>query len=82
MFCYKHDCCFSFRMNPPSASHMSGVWERMNQSFRGILDAILPQHGMQLDDKSFCTYICDIAEILKYCPKVLNTYTMLVIPKR
>ena len=55
---------FSFRMNPPSKSHMSGVLERMIRSVRGILDVILSQHGTQLDDKSLRTYMCEKVAIL------------------
>ena len=67
-FLLQNDCSFSFRMNPPSASHMGGVWERMIRSVRSILDVILSQHGSQLDDESLRTYMCEIAAILNCRP--------------
>ena len=54
-FLLQNDCNFSFRMNPPSASHMGGVRERRIRSVRGILDVILSQHETQLDDESLRT---------------------------
>ena len=42
----------NFRMNPPYASHMGGVWERQIRTVRGVLSGILDQHGSQLDDES------------------------------
>ena len=41
-----------FRMNPPYASHMGGVWERQIRTVRGVLSGILDHHGHQLDDES------------------------------
>ena len=55
-------------MNPPSASHMGGVWERIIRSVRSILDVILSQHGAQLDDESLRTYMFKIAAILNCRP--------------
>ena len=67
-FLLQNDCDFSFRMNPPSASHMGGVWKRMIRSVRSILEVILSQHGTQLDDESLRTYMCEIAAILNCRP--------------
>ena len=67
-FLLQNYCNFSFRMNPPSASHMGGVWERMIQSVTGILDVIHSQHRTQLDDESLLTYMCEIAAILNCRP--------------
>lgn len=44
---------FEFKMNPPSASHMGGVWERQIRSVRAILCALLQSSGQQLDDECF-----------------------------
>ncbi len=67
-FLLENNCSFSFKMNPPAASHMGGVWERMIRSVRSILDVILSQHGSQLDDESLRTYMCEIAAILNCRP--------------
>ena len=36
--------------NPPSASHMGGVWERMIRTVRKVLLAIMPTHALMTDD--------------------------------
>ena len=41
----------TFKMNPPHASHMGGVWERMIRSVRNVLSALLNAHGDRLDDE-------------------------------
>ena len=43
---------FEFKMNPPSSSHMGGVWERQIPSIRLILCVLLQSSGQQLDDES------------------------------
>ncbi len=59
---------FEFRMNPPSSSHMGGVWERLIRSVRSILSVILAQHSTQLDDESLRTFMYEIAAILNSRP--------------
>ena len=44
---------FSFKMNPPSASHMGGSWERQIRTVRSVLTSLLAESGRQLDDESF-----------------------------
>ena len=55
---------FEFKMNPPSASHMGGVWERQICSVCAILCAILQSSGQQLDDESFRTVMCEAEAIV------------------
>ena len=49
----KDQCGFvTFKINPPHASHMGGVWERQTRSVRNILNVLLYNHGQILDDES------------------------------
>ena len=57
-----------FIFNPPSASHMGGVWERQIRNVRNILAGLLLQHGNQLDDESFRTLLCEVEAILNSRP--------------
>lgn len=70
-----NDCHIEFRMNPPTASHMGGVWERLIGSVRRILDSILLLHGSQLDDESLQTYLCEVASIINGRPLTLENLT-------
>lgn len=45
-----------WRFNPPTASHMGGVWERQIRSVRKILSVLLKEQA--LDDESLCTLMC------------------------
>ena len=55
---------FKFKMNPPSASHMGGVWERQIRSVRAILCALLQSSGQQLDDELLRTFMCEAEAIV------------------
>ena len=35
--------------NPPSASHMGGVWERVIRTVRKVLNGLLQEHGSRLE---------------------------------
>ena len=59
---------FSFKMNVPSASHMGGIWERQIRSVRNVLSALLFHHGLQLDDESLRTFMCETAAIVNSRP--------------
>ena len=67
-----NDCQIEFRMNPPTASHMGGVWERLIGSVRRILDSLLLQNGTQLDDESLRTYLCEVAAVINGRPLTLE----------
>ena len=56
----KDDCDWiTLQANVPHASHMGGMWERMIRSVRGVLASILLQHGGQLDDDLFQTFMIE-----------------------
>ncbi|XP_068742045.1 uncharacterized protein [Montipora capricornis] len=48
--------------NPPTASHMGGVWERMIRSVRKILNAVLKEQN--LTEESLVTLMCEVEAIL------------------
>lgn len=52
------DC--EFLMNPPSASHMGGVWERQIRTIRSVLSAILDQSARRLDVISLRTFLYEV----------------------
>ena len=56
----------TWKFNPPTASHMGGVWERMIRSVRKILRALL---GEQLvSDESLRTMMTEVQSILNSRP--------------
>ncbi|XP_068692634.1 uncharacterized protein [Montipora capricornis] len=57
-----------WKRNPPSASHMGGVWERQIRSVRSILTALMREHGCGLDDESFRTLMTDVECIINSRP--------------
>ena len=73
-FLLENCCVFEFRMNPPTASHMSGAWERLIRSVRSILGNLLFQHGSQLDDESLRTYMVEVAAIVNGRPLTLEKF--------
>ena len=54
--------------NPPSASHMGGIWERQIRTTRKILTVLLHEHGSRLDDESFRTLLCEVEAIINSRP--------------
>ncbi|PFX26877.1 hypothetical protein AWC38_SpisGene8468 [Stylophora pistillata] len=50
--------------NPPSGSHMGGIWERQIRSTCKVLTVLLHEHGSRLDDKSFRTLLCEVEAII------------------
>ena len=57
-----------FKMNVPAASHMGGIWERQIRSVRNILTALLQNNGLQLDDESLRTLMCEAEAIINSRP--------------
>jgi hypothetical protein len=58
----------AWKFNPPSASHMGGIWERQIRSVRKVLSALLHEHGSRLDDESFRTLLCEVEAIINSRP--------------
>ena len=68
-FLLKEKCdFFEFKMNPPSASHMGGVWERQIRTVRNVLDSLMDEAGTQLDDESLRTLMNEAAAIVNSRP--------------
>ena len=50
--------------NPPGASHMGGVWERLIRSARIILEGLLKTHSHSLNDESLRTLMAEVELII------------------
>ena len=57
-----------WKFNPPSASHMGGIWERQIRSVRKVLAHMLMEFGDRLDDEAFRTLLCEIEAIINSRP--------------
>lgn len=57
-----------FVMNPPSASHMGGAWERQIRTIRSVLTSILDQSSQTLDSSSLRTYLYEVMAIVNSRP--------------
>ncbi|KAK7884949.1 hypothetical protein WMY93_028072 [Mugilogobius chulae] len=57
-----------FVMNPPSASHMGGAWERQIRTIRSVLAAILDQSSRSLDNSTLRTYLYEVMAIVNSRP--------------
>ena len=64
-YAIKHDIEWHF--NPPSASHMGGVWERVIRSIRRIMSGILTR-DVKLNDEILETVYCQIEAIINSRP--------------
>ncbi|KAK4329183.1 hypothetical protein Pmani_000412 [Petrolisthes manimaculis] len=58
-----------WEFNPPTASHMGGVWERQIRSVRKILKCVL--HQQLLDDERLDTVLCEAEAIVNGRPLTL-----------
>ena len=63
---------FTFAMNVPSSSHMGGVWERQIRTVRSILSPLLQNNGLQLDDESVRTLMCEVEAIINSRPLTVD----------
>ena len=65
-----HENCdvFEFKMNPPSASHMGGVWERQVRTVRSVLQPMMEKTGTQLDDDLLRTIFYEVMAIVNCKP--------------
>ncbi|XP_028415683.1 uncharacterized protein LOC114539211 [Dendronephthya gigantea] len=57
-----------WQFNPPSASHMGGVWERQIRSTRKVLAGLMYEHCSRLDEESFRTLVCEVEAIINSRP--------------
>ena len=62
---------FEFNFNVPHASHMGGCWERMIQTTRNSLAAILIQHPGLLDDEGLQTFMIEAEAVVNSRPLTL-----------
>ena len=74
-FMQNNNCDIEFQMNPPTASHMGGAWERLIGVVRSVLNAILDQHSTRLDDSSLGTFLYEVAAIINSRPLSLEHIT-------
>ena len=58
-----------FKVNPPSASHMGGVWERQIRTVRSVLTGLLQQEtATRLDTSSLRTVLYEVMAIVNSRP--------------
>ena len=57
-----------FQTNVSSASHMGGIWERQIRTVRNVLNALLDDHGTQLDEESLRRFMCETKSIVNRRP--------------
>ncbi|KAL0970460.1 hypothetical protein UPYG_G00242280 [Umbra pygmaea] len=68
---YLHSNGCTWEFNPPHASHMGGVWERMIGMTRRILDSMLLQNKhTHLTHEVLCTLMAEITAIINARPLV------------
>ncbi|KAI3356755.1 hypothetical protein L3Q82_003433 [Scortum barcoo] len=68
-YLHENGCVWEF--NPPHASHMGGVWERMIGMARRILDSMLLQRKQnQLTNEVLCTLMAEVSAIMNARPLV------------
>ena len=63
---------FKWKRNPPTASHMGGVWERQIRSVRAILSALFGVHGTSLNEEALRTFMAEATGILNSRPLTVD----------
>ena len=63
-FSVEHDIQWHF--NPPHASHMGGVWERVIKTIKKVMTAVLK--GSRLNDEVLETVLCEVEAIVNSRP--------------
>ena len=58
--------------NPPTASHMGGVWERQIRSVRDILQLLLKNHAHILNDEALHTLLLEAEAIVNSRPLTIE----------
>jgi hypothetical protein len=54
--------------NPPCASHMGGVWERLIRTIRKVLSSLLMKSKQRLTDEILFTFMCEVESIINGRP--------------
>ncbi|XP_068240985.1 uncharacterized protein [Palaemon carinicauda] len=54
----------SWTFNPPTASHMGGVWERQIRTLRKVWTPLFKEHAGRLDDESYRTLLTEVEAIV------------------
>lgn len=57
-----------WRFQPPAASHMSGVWERLIRSIRKAMKAVLSSQGALVGLETLRTVFVEVTSVLNSCP--------------
>ncbi|XP_074661512.1 uncharacterized protein LOC141914144 [Tubulanus polymorphus] len=57
-----------WELNPPTASHFGGIWERLIRSVRKVLHGLIKEHSDRLDDETLSTLMCEVECILNNRP--------------
>ena len=65
----------AWEKNPPTASHMGGVWERQIRSIRTILTALMKEHPGILDGESLSTLMTETEAIINSRPLTVESLT-------
>lgn len=69
---YLNDTSCTWEFNPPCASHMGGVWERVIGMTRRILDSLLLDvPGQSLTHEMLITFLAEVTAIINSRPLVL-----------
>ena len=58
----------NFHFNPPSASHMGGVWERQIRSIRAVLNGMLTGSASRLDVATLRALLYEVAAVVNSRP--------------
>eukprot|EP00794_Sanderia_malayensis_P012475 gene12475-biopygen9944 len=65
-----HEFCLQrhirWKFNPPGASHMGGVWERLIRTIRRVLSALV--RNQTLDDEGLHTFMCEAEAVINARP--------------
>ena len=59
--------------NPASASNFGGVWERQIRSIRNVMNALMKEHGTQMDEEILRTFICEAEATVNNRPLTVET---------
>ncbi|CAB4028519.1 Nuclear factor related to kappa-B-binding, partial [Paramuricea clavata] len=58
---------------PASASNFGGVWERQIRSIRNVINALMKEHGTQMDEEILRTFLCEAEATVNNRPFTLET---------